>query len=94
LSTEQESGPAWLREALEALELGAWRRAHELVQHEEDARAAWIHAHLHRIEGDLGNAAYWYRVAGRPICRDELAGERRALRAALLGTQPSRGEGV
>lgn len=89
MSTPSDHVPAWLRAALDCLERGAWDRAHELVQHEVDVRAAWIHAHLHRVEGDLGNAAYWYRIAGRPVCRDELARERGALRAALLGSEPS-----
>jgi hypothetical protein len=45
---------------------GDWRGAHEIVQqHEGDARADWLHAVLHRIEGDVGNAGYWYRRCGR-----------------------------
>lgn len=45
---------------------GRWTEAHELVQrHECDALAAWIHAVLHKIEGDDGNARHWYRCAGR-----------------------------
>jgi hypothetical protein len=45
---------------------GDWDAAHQLVQrYEDDATAAWIHAVLHKIEGDLGNARYWYRRAGR-----------------------------
>jgi len=57
------------RELLEAVELarsGKWDAAHERVQqYENDATAAWIHAVLHKIEGDLGNSRYWYRRAGR-----------------------------
>jgi hypothetical protein len=56
-------------ELLNAIELalkGEWDGAHGLVQnHEEDATAAWIHAVLHKIEGDTGNSRYWYRRAGR-----------------------------
>ncbi|HUA37014.1 MAG TPA: hypothetical protein VMA35_01290 [Candidatus Sulfopaludibacter sp.] len=45
---------------------GKWDAAHQLVQqYENDATAAWIHAVLHKIEGDLGNARYWYRRANR-----------------------------
>jgi hypothetical protein len=45
---------------------GAWDAAHQLVQqYENDATASWIHAVLHKIEGDLSNARYWYRRAGR-----------------------------
>jgi hypothetical protein len=56
-------------ELLRALELalaGDWEPAHDIVQqYEDDATAAWIHAVLHKIEGDPGNARYWYRHAGR-----------------------------
>ena len=45
---------------------GDWNAAHEIVQScEQDATAAWIHAVLHKIEGDPGNARYWYRHADR-----------------------------
>jgi len=51
-----------LLEAVRRARGGDWQGAHEIVQrHEGDARADWIHAVLHRIEGDLGNAEYWYR---------------------------------
>lgn len=46
---------------------GEWDKAHQLVMDDESAAAAWVHAHLHRIEGDDGNAAYWYRRAGKPV---------------------------
>jgi hypothetical protein len=45
---------------------GQWQRAHEIVQRDEaDPTAAWIHAVIHKIEGDAGNARYWYRRANR-----------------------------
>lgn len=44
---------------------GDWVAAHAVVQDMDDAEAAWIHAYLHRREGDLANADYWYRRAGR-----------------------------
>ena len=50
---------------------GDWEAAHELAQAQDDAEGAWVHAWLHRIEGDLGNADYWYRRARRPPRRDE-----------------------
>jgi hypothetical protein len=54
---------------LKAVELALadeWDAAHNLVQqYEDDATAAWIHAVLHKVEGDLGNARYWYRRADR-----------------------------
>ena len=57
------------RNLLQAIDLalaGDWDAAHQLVQqYEGDATAAWIHAVLHKIEGDPGNAGYWYRRANR-----------------------------
>ncbi len=45
---------------------GEWETAHVCVQDESSREAAWVHAYLHRKEGDQGNAEYWYRRAGRP----------------------------
>ena len=54
---------------LKAIELALaekWDAAHHIVQqYEDDATAAWIHAVLHKVEGDLGNARYWYRHANQ-----------------------------
>jgi hypothetical protein len=49
---------------------GNWDQAHEEIQDLQGPEAAWIHAYLHRKEGDLWNADYWYRRAGkkRPDC--------------------------
>lgn len=64
---------------------GDWHRAHKVVQQDEaDPTRAWVHAHLHREEGDLANAAYWYRRAGRPVAEGAIAAERQAIVAALL----------
>ena len=69
LTTSRNSPPAGLIPALEALwhvRKGNWDRAHAIVQdHEDDNAYASVHAHLHRIEGDLANAGYWYRRAGK-----------------------------
>jgi hypothetical protein len=54
------------------------------VQEEDSADAAWVHAYLHRKEGDLGNAGYWYRRAGRPPARGSPADEWKAITAALV----------
>lgn len=64
---------------------GEWERAHELAQSVESADGAWVHAHLHRVEGDLANAGYWYRRAGREACTGSLEAEWRAISAELLG---------
>jgi len=42
-----------------------WKRAHEIIQDIEDKNASWIHAYLHREEGDISNADYWYHRAGK-----------------------------
>lgn len=43
-----------------------WHMAHEIAQSSNDADSAWVHAYLHRKEGDLGNARYWYKRGGQP----------------------------
>lgn len=67
---------------------GDWQRAHRLVQQEEDAAGAWVHAHLHRVEGDDGNAAYWYRRAGKPFCDLGLDEEWREITQDILALKP------
>ena len=44
---------------------GRWNKSHELIQEVEDKDAAWIHAYLHRKQGDISNADYWYNRAGK-----------------------------
>jgi len=63
---------------------GDWNRAHELAQERDDADGAWVHAYLHRKEGDLGNAGYWYRRAHRPVATDSLESEWTRIATALL----------
>ena len=56
---------------------GDWDKAHELANDVDDQTGAWVHAYLHRKEGDLGNAAYWYRPrrsAGGDRCRSTRSG--------------------
>lgn len=62
-----ENTPAMLR-ALWHAGRDEWERAHEIVQASSSPVASWIHAYLHRVEGDLANAGYWYARAGRPTC--------------------------
>jgi hypothetical protein len=59
------TGPAPLARAVELLGAGDWQQAHEIVQKEESALAAWLHGIVHTLEGDLDNARYWYRKAER-----------------------------
>jgi hypothetical protein len=64
---------------------GDWDRAHDVVQgHEGEADCDVIHAHLHRQEGDDGNARYWYRRAGRDVPKVSVAEEWTALTAEML----------
>ena len=49
---------------------GNWARAHEIAQDVETLDGAWVHAYLHRKEGDASNAGYWYSQAGRPPCKN------------------------
>lgn len=72
-----------LTEALDRLEAGDWETAHRIAAEDGSPHAAWLHAHLHRVEGDPGNAAYWYRRAGRPVFDGPPEVERAELRIAL-----------
>ena len=67
-SLAADAPPAGLSLAAAALwwdAKGKWDRAHECAQEQEDKVGAWVHAYLHRKEGDLSNADYWYAQAGR-----------------------------
>ena len=63
---------------------GDWDGAHSVAQDIESPDGAWIHAYLHRKEGDASNAAYWYRRAGKPVARVTLEEEWEEIAAALL----------
>jgi hypothetical protein len=63
---------------------GDWSEAHRLVQDEADAVSAWVHAHLHRQEGDLGNAGYWYRRAKKPTASGAIEAEWNEIARDLL----------
>ena len=79
--------PQQLSHALQALwydAQGDWATAHEHAQAQEDTTGAWVHAYLHRKEGDLPNAAYWYRRAGHPVANGPLEAEWDSLVMALL----------
>jgi hypothetical protein len=82
------SGPAarsgTLPKALEHLAAGEWQRAHEIVQGNDSALAAWMHGIVHTLEGDLDNARHWYRRAKREFpgpgaVQQEIAAVRSAL---------------
>jgi len=79
--------PPGLSHALVALwwdAKGDWNLAHESAQQDEGPDGSWVHAYLHRKEGDNSNAGYWYRRAGKPVCRESLDGEWTRIARALL----------
>lgn len=88
-SLTDEAPPAGLSDALLALwhdARGDWDAAHEAVQDGSSADAAWVHAYLHRKEGDRANARYWYQRAGRPEATGALAAEWDQVATSLLDT--------
>jgi len=76
-----------LLDAVDRALAGDWQAAHEVVQaHEDDEVANWIHAVVHRMEGDLGNARYWYGRCGRALREDlSTSAELQEIKAALSG---------
>jgi len=75
-----------LARAVELLETGAWQQAHEIVQEDKSALAAWLHGIVHTLEGDLDNAQYWYRKADRVFrgpdaVKEEIAAARQTMQA-------------
>lgn len=63
---------------------GDWERAHELSQSAGNAEGDLVHAYLHRVEGDICNASYWYNRAGRPRFEGSFESERNSIVAILL----------
>jgi hypothetical protein len=63
---------------------GDWATAHQKAQDQEDRDGSWVHAYLHRKEGDQANAAYWYRRAGEPVATESLDTEWEAIVTSLL----------
>ncbi|MGQ0752606.1 MAG: hypothetical protein ACT4PS_18930 [Betaproteobacteria bacterium] len=87
-SLSRGTPPARVGKLLEALwheAHGDWDRAHGIAQSQKGRTAAAVHAYLHRKEGDLSNADYWYERAGRARTRGGLEKEWQALVAELLG---------
>jgi hypothetical protein len=89
-STSDDRPPADLSRPLLALwhdARGDWNAAHETAQEIKDAIGSWIHAYLHRKEGDLGNAGYWYHRAGKPECRTSLDAEWEEIAASIVNDE-------
>jgi len=86
------SPPSRLSQALAAMwhdRRGDWEAAHNLAQAAGGKDGAWVHAYLHRKEGDEGNAAYWYRSAGRPETTNSIAEEWENITRVLLSETKS-----
>jgi hypothetical protein len=89
-----EKPPAEISPALVALWWAGkddWDKAHKIVMDEGGADCAWVHAYLHRVEGDLDNAGYWYRQARRAKAAGSVAAEWNEIAAALLKSHPGGG---
>ena len=86
-SLKDMTPPEGLSAALQGLwwdAKGDWGTAHESAQKDEGPDGAWVHAYLHRKEGDLSNAKYWYRRADRAAAHGELEREWAAIVGTLL----------
>jgi hypothetical protein len=87
-SLANHAPPAQLSQALTALwwdGKGDWNKAHEFAQEDEGPDGAWVHAYLHRKEGDASNAGYWYRRAGKSPCSKSLDEEWDEIGQSLWG---------
>ena len=88
-SLDQPRPPRGLTNPLAALwhaARGEHEKAHGLVQDDQSEEAAWVHAHVHRAEGDEDNARYWYDKAGKPHARIGVKDEWAEIAGALLGS--------
>jgi len=73
-----------LLQALLLESAGDWDNAHRIAQSDGSTDGSWVHAYLHRVEGDLGNASYWYRSAGKSLSEMSLEEEREYIAMALM----------
>ena len=90
LSGDEPPGVADVLQAMWYERKGDWDKAHSIVQQIPSSEASWVHAYLHRREGDLGNASYWYGRSGREAARGDLDSEWRIICVSLLGLPASR----
>jgi hypothetical protein len=86
-SLKQSSPPSELSNLLQSLwhdAKGDWDAAHNVAQDINTREGSWIHAYLHRKEGDIGNASYWYHRANRPVSNKSLTEEWEEIAKAML----------
>jgi len=87
LTLNQNSSPENINDLLTALwydAKGDWNKSHKITQDINGTNAAWVHAYLHRKEGDSGNASYWYSRAGESFSNKSLEEEWEEIVEALL----------
>ena len=84
LADQPPQGLTSVLSALWWVKKGDWEQAHSMTQADHSREGAWVHAHLHHVEGDAGNARYWYSRAGRGEPHSTVTEERAALVSALL----------
>jgi len=87
LTLNQNSSPENINDLLTALwydAKGDWNKSHKITQDINGTNAAWVHAYLHRKEGDPGNASYWYSRAGKSFSNKSLEEEWEEIVEALL----------
>ncbi|MBP1650573.1 MAG: hypothetical protein H6Q26_730 [Bacteroidetes bacterium] len=88
-SLDQAAPPGEISPYLKALwwdGKGNWQQAHDIIEHMDNDTAAWVHAYLHRKEGDRGNARYWYNRAGRSMPESTLDMEWTDIVTELINT--------
>ncbi len=86
-SLENNNPPANLTLSLQALwqdAKGNWEQVHNSAQQETSGDGSWVHAYLHRKEGDIGNASYWYSRADKPVSNLSLDEEWEEISKTLL----------
>lgn len=90
-SVEADVPPEKLSSALLALwfdRKGDWEKAHETAQADKSRDGSWVHGYLHRVEGDLDNASYWYGQSGRKRTDNPLPEEWDKIASTLLAAIP------
>jgi hypothetical protein len=86
-SLKDKTPPSNLEPLLKAMWFagnGDWDSAHTIAQDIQTSNGSWIHAYLHRVEGDIGNASYWYHRSGKPVPAMELQEEWQTIVQTLL----------
>ena len=92
-SLKQPTPPEGISKLLQALWYDGkndWETAHNIAQDISSAEGSWVHAYLHRREGDEGNAAYWYQRAGKPVPGMSLQQEWEQITTKLLSATDSK----